>query len=90
MLSAKLVGHRGTWTECIKVSALNKVFCYMCDIAQQERSKWFKVKDLENMFIDLLKCYRIEAQRHVSRFAELLHYRDTDLKKWTVEKYFVA
>ena len=59
MLSAKLVGHRGTWTECIKVSALNKVFCYMCDIAQQERSKWFKVKDLENMFIDLLKCYRI-------------------------------
>lgn len=31
----------------------------MCDIAQQERSKWFKVKDLENMFIDLLKCYRI-------------------------------
>ena len=54
MLSAKLEGHRGTWTGCNKVSALNKVFCYMCDIAQEERSKWFKVKDLENMLMNCL------------------------------------
>ena len=53
-------------SDCIKVSALNKVFYYMCDIEQQERSKIFKVKDLENMYIELLKCQGIDVQSHVS------------------------
>lgn len=28
----------------------------MCDTARQEPSKVFKVKDFENMYVELLKC----------------------------------
>ena len=62
----------------------------MCDIAQKEPSKVFKFKDLENMYIELLKCYGIEVQHHVPGFAELLLERSTDLEKPTVWKDFVA
>ena len=62
----------------------------MCDISQQEAPKVFKFKDLENVYIELLKCYRIEVQSHVPGFAELLLERNTNLEEPTVWKDFVV
>ena len=33
----------------------------MCDIEQYKSSKVFKVKNLGNMYIESLKCYRTEV-----------------------------
>ena len=58
----------------------------MCHIEQQhELSKLFKVKELKNMYIKLLKCQGM-CQSHVLRFAELLLERSTELEKRTVVK----
>ena len=58
----------------------------MCHIEQQHQlSKLFKVKELKNMYIKLLKCQGM-CQSHVSRFAELLLERSTELEKRTVVK----
>ena len=46
----------------------------------------FKVKNLENMYIELLKCQGIYVQSHVTRFAEFLLERNTELEKRTVGK----
>ena len=58
----------------------------MCDIEQAEPSNVFKFKDLVNMYIELRKCHRIDVQSHVSRFAELLLERNTELEKRTIRK----
>ena len=68
----------------IKSSALNKMFYYECDIKQQEPSKVFKVNDKENMYIELLKCRRVEFQSHGSCSVELLLKKNTELEKWTL------
>ena len=67
----------------IKVSALNKVFSYMCNIEQEKPSKVFKVKNLENMHIELLMCQGIDVQSNVSHFTELLLEINTELEKRT-------
>ena len=45
----------------IEFLALNKIFYYMCDIEEHKSSKVFKVKYLGNRYIELFRCYRIEA-----------------------------
>ena len=41
----------------------------------------FIVKDLENMYIDLLQCHNITVSSHVSRFSEDLITRYESLEK---------
>ena len=69
-----------------KMSALNKVFFHMCDVEQREPKSVFVVKEMEDLYIDLLQCHNIHIQSHVYRFADLLLSRSEELEKPNIGK----
>ena len=75
--------------EWLKVSVLDKVYFYMCEMEQQAPSTVFEVKDLERMYIDLLQCHDIIVSSHVSRFSELLIARHDELETRNIGKKIV-
>ena len=54
----------------LKSCCLDKVYFYMYETEMQTKSSVFKVKDLEIMYIDLLRYHNIIIASHVSRFSE--------------------
>ena len=68
-------------TDWLKSCALDKVYFYMYESEIQKKSSMFIVKDLENMYIDLLQCHNITVSSHVSRFSEDLITRYESLEK---------
>ena len=61
----------------------------MYDTVMQTKSSIFKVKDLENMYIDLLQCHNITIASHVSRFSEDLITRYEALEKRKVKRQVI-
>ena len=55
----------------------------------KKKSSMFIVKDLENMYIDLLQCHNITVSSHVSRFSEDLITRYESLEKKKVNKQII-
>ena len=70
----------------LKSCAIDQVYFYMHETDMQTKSSVFKVKDLENMYIDLLQCHNIIIASHVSRFSEDLITRYEALEKGKVKK----
>ena len=73
----------------LKSSALDKVYFYIYETEIQTPSSFFKVKDLENMYIDLLQCHNIIISSHVSCFSEDLITRYEALEKIKVKKQVI-
>ena len=73
----------------LKSSALDKVYFYIYETEIQTPSSFFKVKDLENMYIDILQCHNIIISPHVSHFSEDLITRYEALEKRKVKKQVI-
>ena len=61
--------------EWFKVDSMNKVIFYIKEKEIENPGTIFEVKELENMYIGLLKSRDICAESHVSRFAKKLQER---------------
>ena len=77
------------YTDWIKVSSLNKLFYHMCGIEQKEPGTVFEVKVLEEMYMDLLRYHCVKYQSHVTRFAEILLEKNSELEKRNVGRKVV-
>ena len=65
------------WIEAI---TFNKVISFVFDTENKTHGTIFRVKDLENMYIEHLKYYNIEVSSHVTRFMDKLVFSVKNLE----------
>ena len=61
-----------THNEWLQEVSLNKILSYIRETEIYNPGTVFKVKELENMYIDQLHYYNVSSTRHTTRFADLL------------------
>ena len=67
-----------------KSISFNKIISYLYEKESESPGTIFYVKQLEEIYISLLKCHNIDSTSHVTRFSDSLLQAIPDLKKSTV------
>ena len=65
----------------IKSISFNKMISYLYEKKSESPGTIFYVKELEDIYISLLKCHNIDNTSHVIRFSDSLLQAIPDLKK---------
>ena len=74
----------GTDEQWFKSISFNKIISYLYEKESESPGTIFYVKQLEEIYISLLKCHNIDSTSHVTRFSDSLLQAIPDLKKSTV------